>query len=59
VIKRKEFTVTIRPAVEADNSAIARAFIDSRRSAHRDHILAESLFQLAHEESARNRGRTS
>ena len=44
----------IREAHERDAPALARVLIDSRRSAHRDHMPAESLLRLSYEESARN-----
>jgi RimJ/RimL family protein N-acetyltransferase len=46
--------VRIREAHERDAPALARVFIDSRRSAHRNHIPAESLLRLSYEESERN-----
>jgi GNAT superfamily N-acetyltransferase len=46
--------VRIREAHPGDAPALARVLIDSRRSAHRDHIPAESLLRLSYEESERN-----
>lgn len=44
----------IRAAHERDAPALARVFIGSRRSAHRDHIPETSLLRISYEESERN-----
>ena len=48
----------IREAYQGDAAAMARVTVDSYRSAHRDHIPAESLMKFTYEESERNWART-